>query len=139
MSEIPVSCWKYLTEIEMYMCTRLKLKRKKILVLTLLHSERPKLYTILAFMSAIGLKNICLLGGGGHHGTLPKAQSSVNIQALAGIIKGKSLIEMATRGEDGVTIDGAIKLVKFAFCFEQWEVFEALNDAVLHYLRVCMV
>ena len=39
-------------------------------------------------------------------------------------------------GEDGVTIDGAIKLVKFAFCFEQWEVFEALNDSVLHYLRV---
>ena len=76
------------------------------------------------------------LGGGGHHGTLPKAQSSVNIQALAGIIKGKSLMEMATRGEDGVTIDGAIKLVKFAFCFEQWEVFQVLNDAVLHYLRV---
>ena len=83
------------------------------------------------------LINVSLyLGGGGHHGTLPKAQSSVNIQALAGIIKGKSLMEMATKGEDGVTIDGAIKLVKFAFCFEQWEVFEVLNDAVLHYLRV---
>ena len=24
----------------------------------------------------------------------------------------------------------------FSFCFEQWEVFEALNDSVLHYLRV---
>ena len=35
------------------------------LVLTLLHSERPKLYTILAFLSAIGLKhilvNLCLV------------------------------------------------------------------------------
>ena len=27
-----------------------------IMLLTLLHSERPKLYTILAFLSAIGLK-----------------------------------------------------------------------------------
>ena len=28
-----------------------------VLLLTLLHSERPKLYTILAFLSAVGLKN----------------------------------------------------------------------------------
>ena len=26
------------------------------IILTLLHSERPKLYTILAFLSAVGLK-----------------------------------------------------------------------------------
>ena len=39
-------------------------------------------------------------------------------------------------GEDGATIEGAVKLVKYAFCFEQWEVFEALNDTVLAYLRV---
>lgn len=80
-----------------------------------------------------------LTGGGGHQGTLPKGQSGANIQALAGIMKGKSLMEMATKGEDGVTIDGAIKLVKFAFCFEQWEVFEPLNEAVLHYLRVSFI
>ena len=30
--------------------------KQKILKLTLLHSERPKLYAILAFLSAIGLK-----------------------------------------------------------------------------------
>ena len=29
---------------------------KSLIYLTLLHSERPKLYTILAFLSAIGLK-----------------------------------------------------------------------------------
>ena len=35
-------------------------------VLTLLHSERPKLYAILAFLSAIGLKTrvLCRVGGG---------------------------------------------------------------------------
>ena len=31
-------------------------KRCNGIVLTLLHSERPKLYTILAFLSAIGLR-----------------------------------------------------------------------------------
>ena len=33
------------------------MKRKSIMVLTLLHSERPNLYTILAFLSAIGFKD----------------------------------------------------------------------------------
>ena len=32
----------------------------QILNLTLLHSERPKLYTILAFLSVIGLMHSCL-------------------------------------------------------------------------------
>ena len=32
--------------------------------LTLLHSERPKLYAILAFLSAIGLSDILLSGKG---------------------------------------------------------------------------
>ena len=39
--------------------------------LTLLHSERPKLYTILAFLSAIGLK--CEFLNGNRKGTDDKA------------------------------------------------------------------
>ena len=31
--------------------------------LTLLHSERPKLHTVLAFLSAVGLKNVFKLSG----------------------------------------------------------------------------
>ena len=31
---------------------------EKVISLTLLHSERPKLYAILAFLSAIGLKKL---------------------------------------------------------------------------------
>ena len=39
----------------------------QILSLTILHSERPKLYTILVFLSTIGLKanNVALLGSWG--------------------------------------------------------------------------
>ena len=43
---------------------------KKPLTLTLLHSERPKLHAILAFLSAIGLTQLAFIiskvqGGGG--------------------------------------------------------------------------
>ena len=34
--------------------------------LTLLHSERPKLHTILAFLSVIGLNNLYILGNQCH-------------------------------------------------------------------------
>ena len=34
---------------------RSKIKMKNTTLLTLVHSERPKLYTILAFLSALGL------------------------------------------------------------------------------------
>jgi len=37
-------------------------------------------------------------GGGGHKGSLPKPTSPVGIAALAGIVPGKTLMEMATRG-----------------------------------------
>ena len=45
-----------------------------ILVLTLLHSERPKLYTILAFLSAIGLNSHSDYGAG----TVPLAYTCAN-------------------------------------------------------------
>ncbi|XP_052282343.1 cilia- and flagella-associated protein 54-like isoform X6 [Dreissena polymorpha] len=77
-----------------------------------------------------------LAGGGGHRGSLPKATSPVGVPALAGVVQGRSLMEMAAKGEDGATVEAAIKLVKFAFSFEQWDVFESLNDTLLTYLRI---
>ena len=44
--------WKGIFKIMIYNTT-------VTIYLTLLHSEWPKLYTILAFLSAIGLKSIC--------------------------------------------------------------------------------
>jgi hypothetical protein len=80
-----------------------------------------------------------LAGGGGVRGASIKPQSAYHLPALAGIVSDRSLIEMATKGEDGATIDGAIKLVKMAFCFEQWEIFDALIESVLGYLRVIIL
>ena len=49
-------------------------------MLTLLHSERPKLYTILAFLSAVGL-NVSPVSGKAHiAGDLPK---KMNTEALS--------------------------------------------------------
>ena len=42
-------------------------------------------------------------------------------------------------GEDGSTIEGAIKLVKLAYCFEQFEWFDAMIEPVMTYLRVCKI
>lgn len=39
-------------------------------------------------------------------------------------------------GEDGSSIEGAIRLVKLAYSFEQWEVFDSLIENVLTYIRV---
>ncbi|CAC5396096.1 unnamed protein product [Mytilus coruscus] len=77
-----------------------------------------------------------LAGGGGLRGASIKPQSPYHLPALAGVVSDRSLIGMATKGEDGATIDGAIKLVKMAFCFEQWDVFDALIESVLGYLRL---
>ncbi|XP_063397833.1 cilia- and flagella-associated protein 54-like isoform X1 [Mytilus trossulus] len=77
-----------------------------------------------------------LAGGGGLRGASIKPQSPYHLPALAGVVSDRSLIAMATKGEDGATIDGAIKLVKMAFCFEQWDVFDALIESVLGYLRL---
>ncbi|KAK3608116.1 hypothetical protein CHS0354_004771 [Potamilus streckersoni] len=77
-----------------------------------------------------------LAGGGGVRGPAPKPPSNEGLPALAGVVKGRSLIDMATRGEDGATIDGAIRLTKYAFGYEQWEVFDSLVENVLAYLRV---
>lgn len=39
-------------------------------------------------------------------------------------------------GEDGCSIEGAIRLVKLAYSFEQWEVFDSLIENLLTYIRV---
>ncbi|XP_062618793.1 cilia- and flagella-associated protein 54-like [Saccostrea cucullata] len=77
-----------------------------------------------------------LAGGGGHRGSSIKPTSSVHLPALAGIIKDSSVMDMASKGEDGSSIEGAIRLVKLAYSFEQWEVFDTLIENVLTYIRI---
>lgn len=80
-----------------------------------------------------------LAGGGGHRGASIKPTSPYHLSALAGIVTNNTLIALATKSEDWTTIDGAIKLVKLAYCYEQWDVFDGLVDSVLGLLRVSFV
>ena len=42
-------------------------------------------------------------------------------------------------GEDGCSIEGGIRLVKLAYSYEQWDVFDALIENILTYIRVSLV
>ncbi|XP_069141650.1 cilia- and flagella-associated protein 54-like isoform X4 [Argopecten irradians] len=77
-----------------------------------------------------------LSGGGGRRGSGVKPTNNIPVPTLCGVVRGKNLLAMATHGEDGATIEGAIKLVKMAYCFEQWEVFDILIEGVLMYIRI---
>ncbi|XP_064604908.1 cilia- and flagella-associated protein 54-like isoform X2 [Liolophura sinensis] len=77
-----------------------------------------------------------ILAGGGGTYSLPKAGSITGLAAMQGINNTKSLITMASLGEDGVPLSAAVRLVKLAYCYEQWEAFDLLVDRVLSYIRM---
>nr|XP_022298604.1 cilia- and flagella-associated protein 54-like isoform X3 [Crassostrea virginica] len=77
-----------------------------------------------------------LAGGGGHRGSSIKPTSSVHIPALAGITRDCSIMDLASKGEDGCSIEGGIRLVKLAYSYEQWDVFDALIENILTYIRI---
>lgn len=51
---------------------------------------------IYIFLNSLTYK--LLTGGGGHRGAAPKPQSEVGLPALAGVVSGKSLMDMGTKG-----------------------------------------
>ncbi|XP_046336681.2 cilia- and flagella-associated protein 54-like isoform X2 [Haliotis rufescens] len=77
-----------------------------------------------------------LAGGGGHKPPGPKPMSSLGGHPLASVVTDRRLIEMATKGEDGVPISAVIKLVKLAFNYEHWDTFDLLVDPLLTQLKV---
>ena len=78
-------------------------------------------------------------GGGtlsGTSGGLRKG-SDVPVPGLGGIRVGeKSLIELASRGEDGVPVTCLVTLAKYAYTYEQWDHFDLFMDAALTAIRV---
>ncbi|KAK7503699.1 hypothetical protein BaRGS_00005238, partial [Batillaria attramentaria] len=72
-----------------------------------------------------------LAGGGGNRATGPKSQMQLGSPPLAALVPSRSLIDMATRGMDGVPLEGAIRLVKLAYNYESWDVFDTLVEPVL--------
>ncbi|XP_074644355.1 cilia- and flagella-associated protein 54-like [Tubulanus polymorphus] len=77
-----------------------------------------------------------LAGGGGNtQQTVIQQGNSINTNRLSAVIEGRSLIQMATQGEDGVPIGAVVKLIKLAYCYEHWELYDVIIDPVLYQLK----
>ena len=63
--------------------------------------------------------------------------SAVPVPGLGGIKVGdRSLMDMASRGEDGVPITCLVTLTKQAYTYEQWDYFDSFLEAALTAIRV---
>ncbi|XP_071809881.1 cilia- and flagella-associated protein 54-like isoform X2 [Asterias amurensis] len=72
-------------------------------------------------------------GGGGHN---PRGPHTATDISLGGVTPDKkSLMDQAAQSKDGIPIGAIVKFVKWAYNFEQWEVYETLVEMVLEYLK----
>lgn len=72
-----------------------------------------------------------LAGGGGNRATGSKTQMQLGSPPLSALVENRCLLDMATRGEDGVPLEGAIRLTKLAYNYESWDMFDMLVEPVL--------
>ncbi|XP_038069719.1 cilia- and flagella-associated protein 54-like [Patiria miniata] len=73
-----------------------------------------------------------IAGGAGHS---PRGPHSASDVSLAGVTQDKCLIDLAARSEDGIPVNAVVKFVKWAYNYEQWELYESLVITVLDYLK----
>lgn len=55
---------------------------------------------------------------------------------MPGVCRDQSLMEMAAAGMDGVPLSAVVKLIKLAYCFEHWDVFDTLVDPIKQFIKV---
>ena len=61
--------------------------------------------------------------------------SELKTPKMAGVVRNRTLIDMAVKGEDGVPVSTLVKLVKSAYSYEQWETFDSLMESVTQALE----
>ncbi|KAK3792964.1 hypothetical protein RRG08_060658 [Elysia crispata] len=77
-----------------------------------------------------------LAGGAGNRVTgANKAQMALGAPPLTSVIPQGSLMAMAARGEEGIPLDAVIQLLKLAYNYEHWDVFENLMEPVLGMIK----
>ena len=92
-------------------------------------SARNKTYRILCLIA----HSLSPSGGGGHN---PRASHTSSEVSLDGVVLGKSLIEIASASEDGVPVSAVVKFIKWAYNYEQWEIYEQLVQMLSAYIKV---
>ncbi|XP_064633928.1 cilia- and flagella-associated protein 54-like isoform X3 [Lineus longissimus] len=80
-----------------------------------------------------------LSGGGGNTSIQQNTKSEPSLfeySGLAGVVDGpRTLMDYAAAGEDAVPLSAVIKLIKFAYCFEYFDLFDVYVDNILAYLK----
>ena len=77
-------------------------------------------------------------GGGGTLGGGPanKLSADLPLPGLGGVVTDRSLMDMATKGEDGVPLSCLVKLAKLAYSYEQWDYFDTFLEAAHTAIKV---
>ncbi|XP_077980140.1 cilia- and flagella-associated protein 54-like [Glandiceps talaboti] len=88
---------------------------------------------ILDVFSELFFAGVELIAGGGGH--TPRSPQQATEPCLFGVTQGRTLIDMATRGEDGISLSSVVKFVKWAYNYEQWETFDALVELTLEHIK----
>ncbi|GFO44544.1 hypothetical protein PoB_007104900 [Plakobranchus ocellatus] len=76
-------------------------------------------------------QEILAAGAGNRNTGATKAQVALGAAPLTAVVPQGSLMVMAARGEEGVPLDAVIQLLKLAYNYEHWDVFENLMEPVL--------
>ncbi len=59
--------------------------------------------------------------------------------SLDGVVLGKTLIELAGCSQDGVPISAVVKFIKWAYNYEQWEIYEQLVELLISHIKVFII
>ncbi|XP_006820960.1 cilia- and flagella-associated protein 54-like [Saccoglossus kowalevskii] len=89
---------------------------------------------ILDVFSELFFAGVELISGGGGHS--PRSPQQATEPTLLGLAESRrSLIEMATRGEDGISLHSVVKFIKWSYNYEQWDTFDALVELALEHIK----
>ncbi|KAH9512479.1 Cilia- and flagella-associated protein 54 [Bulinus truncatus] len=78
-----------------------------------------------------------LAGGAGNNVTGSKAQMLIGNAPLATVVERGSLIEISTKGGESIPLESVITLLKLAYSYEHFDVFEILLGPVLQKIKEC--
>ncbi|XP_038666823.1 cilia- and flagella-associated protein 54 isoform X2 [Scyliorhinus canicula] len=92
----------------------------------------PSEHEVFDVTTELFLAGILLLSGGGGNTQLNAAACT---DPVGGINISSSLIELAATGEDGVSVEAAVRFVKSVFCYEYLEIFDGIIAPLLTFLR----
>ena len=69
----------------------------------------------------------------------PLPNRATGMTEMPGVCAERNLMVMASSGMDGIPISAVVKLAKLAYCFEHWDIFDAMVDPIKHFIKVSVI